>query len=125
MKFKYNKNNIKLIMSNDKLKEWEPFRFKARPAKAGTQTHFNIPAFAIRNKYVDPDKEYTVYYIEVGTINIDNITIDMIKKQLSFKTTPAKAGNQYRLTIPTFLIKNKYFDPEKKAKYWVFMVDES
>ncbi len=66
----------------------------------------------------------SVYYIEVGTINIDNITLDMIKKQLSFKATPAKAGNQYRLTIPTFLIKNKYFDPEKNAKYWVFMVDE-
>ena len=41
--------------SNDKLKEWEPFRFKAKPAKAGAHVHFNIPAFAIKNNYINPE----------------------------------------------------------------------
>ncbi|MBA7548837.1 hypothetical protein ES705_41305 [subsurface metagenome] len=82
-----------------------------------TQIHFNIPIFAIKINYMNPEKEYTVYYTEVGTINIDYITLDVTKKLMSFKSTPAKAGNQYLLTIPSFLIKNNYFNPEKKAKY--------
>ena len=124
MKLKYKENYIKLIMSKDLKKEWEPFRFKAKSAKAGTQYHFNIPAFAIRNNYVKPEIEYTIYYAEVGTINIKNITLNDIKKLLKFDSTPAKTGTQYRLTIPTFLIKNNYFDPDKKVKYWIFMIEK-
>lgn len=124
MKLKYYENNIKLIMSDDIEEEWKPFRFKAKPARAGKQYHFNIPAFAIKNDYIQPDKEYTIYIIEAEKIDISNITSDLLKSFLSFKASPASSGSQYRLTIPSFLIKNKYIDPKKKKKYWIFMIEE-
>ena len=105
-------------------KEWKPFRFKAKTARAGTQYHFNIPAFAIKNNYINIEKEYTIYFADADTINIETITLTEIKTFISFKSSPASTGKQYRLTIPAFLIKNKYFNPEKKTKYWVFMVDK-
>ena len=124
MKLKYNEKYIKIRMTFNNEKEWEPFRFKARPAKAGSQWYFNIPIFAVRNEYINLNKEYTIFLNEIGTVNIEAITLSEIKTWLSFKTSPASSGKQYRLTIPTFLIKNKYIDPIKKAKFWIFMIEE-
>ncbi len=39
-------------------------RFKGTPSISGNQYYFNIPVFAIRNKYIDAVKEYWIYIVE-------------------------------------------------------------
>ena len=94
-------------------------RFKASPAKSGDQYHFNIPAYLIRNKKIESNKEYWIDFIEkTKDIKKDDTPIRQV---LPYKASPAKGGGQqYRFTIPTFLIKNNYFDPTKDVEYWVY-----
>lgn len=108
------------------------YRFKTKPARSGNQYHFNIPSFAIKNKYINPQKEYWIYFGENNpkhdkeVINNEKLQefLEVLKGLLPFTAIPAKAGSQYRITIPSFLIENKYFDPNKDIIYWIYFVQE-
>jgi len=55
------------------------------------------------------------------------LKIDIILKDYyPFKASFTRAGTSYLMTISSFLIENKYFDPEKaKGKeFWIYFVEE-
>jgi hypothetical protein len=111
------------------------YRYKTKLVGGDGNYHFNVPSFVVKNKYINVENEYWIYYIKVQ--NNNNKRAFYKKKQLQdllknlknlipFRAKPAKAGKQYRITIPKFLIDNKYILPEKeKGNYfWIYIVRE-
>jgi len=48
-----------------------------------------------------------------------------LKNYYPFKASIASAEASYRITISSFLIENKYFDPEtaKGKEFWIYFVE--
>jgi hypothetical protein len=107
-------------MSGDNNKKKFKLRFEATPAKSGEQYHFNIPSYLIKNKKINVNKQYWIDFVEKGKEYDKVAKGDPLEQILPYIASPAKSGEQYHFIIPSFLIRNKYFDPKKDTKYWVY-----
>lgn len=117
---------------NKQLKEKRiVYRYKLTYSTSGN--YLNIPPKIVKNKYVDKDKEYEIYIVE-NSPDHDILTksksemqqfLKYLKNYYPFKASIASAGASYRITISSFLIENKYFDPEaaKGKELWIYFVE--
>ena len=96
-----------------------PFWMLAPISKSGSVFYFPIPQFAIKNHYISPNLTYNIKFAKKSAIDIDNVSKKQIQNLFSFNSKPAKSGNSYRFTIPSFLIKSKYISTN--LEYWLFI----
>lgn len=106
------------------------YRCKSKTSKSGkNQYHFNVPNSPFRKGVINPTKEYFIYYIEETIEQNEFITNDLeklnfflplLKNKIPFVTKVAKPGGQYRINIPSAIIKNNLLDPHKKVNYWIY-----
>ena len=108
------------------------YRYKLTYSTSGN--YFNVPPKIIKNKYIDKDKEYEIYIVENSPehdiLAKSKSDLQQFLKSLDnyypFRTSIASAGSSYRITISSFLIENKYFDPEKAKgrEFWIYFVED-
>ncbi len=108
------------------------YRYKTKLSGKGEQFYFNIPAFVVKNNYINVKNEYWIYFEKVDPHRdkkvstkeqLQDLSKDL-KNLIPFKAIPASAGSQYRITIPKFLIENNYIVPksEKGDLFWIYIV---
>ncbi len=98
-----------------------------------SSNYLNVPPKVIKNRYIDKDKEYEIYIVENNPDHdiLAKNKLEMqqflkfLKDYYPFTASVASAGSSYRITISSFLIENKFFDPEKaKGKdFWIYFVE--
>ena len=108
------------------------YRYKLTYSTSGN--YINVPPKIVKNKYVDKNKEYQIYIVENSPehdiLAKSKSELQQFLKYLTnyypFKASIASAGSSYRITISSFLIENKYFDPDtaKGKDFWIYFVDD-
>jgi len=96
--------------------------------------YINVPPKVVKNRYVDKDKNYEIYIIENNAkhdIQVKNKLelqqfLKYLKNYIPFNSSIAKAGSSYRITISSFTIENKYFDPDSAQgkDFWIYFVED-
>ena len=108
------------------------YRYKLTYSTSGN--YFNVPPKIVKNKYINKDKKYEIYIVE-NSPEHDILAkskselqqfLKYLKNYYPFRASIASAGSSYRITISSFLIENKYFDPEtaKGKEFWVYFVED-
>ncbi|MFX0073395.1 MAG: hypothetical protein ACFFAO_20140 [Candidatus Hermodarchaeota archaeon] len=92
-----------------------------------------MPNSPFKTGIINPNKEYFIYPIEetpeqnkIKTNNIEKLQQlkPLLKNYIPFSAKVAQPSGQFRINLPSDYIKNNLFDPQKKAKYWIYFVEK-